>query len=225
TDSLQVWQESRVEPDQVLLLVALALLGAVAGALVVRAYAHGRRLRWLSVAAFPVMLAAAACSIFLAGVGAEAVDLMYRVDVATAIGSGSPILVLLGVVLLSFGQVLFMMRVGIGDELQEDYVLTAQAKGLTQREVRDTHVGRNALIPTLAASFLALPTLLAGMIIVEFELEVRGLSWAFFQAVENQDVPMMMGVLVVLGLLGVGLRLVTDLAIAHIDPRQREARV
>lgn len=164
-------------------------------------------------------------AIFLAGVGREMVDLMYRVDVSTAVGSGSPILVLFGVVLLSYGQVLFMMRVGIEDERAEDYVLTARAKGLTEREVRDVHVGRNALIPTLAGSFLALPTLLAGMIIVEFELEVHGLSWAFFQAVENQDIPVMMGVLVVLGVLGVGLRIVTDLVIAHIDPRQRQARI
>lgn len=225
TDSLHIWQESRVQPNQVLLLVALALLGAVIGGLLLRAYAHRHRLRWLSLAAFPVPLLAAVVAVYLAGVGREAVDLMYRVEVATSIGAGSPILVLIGVVLLSFGQVLFMMRVGIEDEQHEDYVLTARAKGLTEREVRDVHVGRNALIPALAASFLALPTLLAGMVIIEFELQVRGLSWAFFQAVENQDIPIMMGVLTILGLLGVGLRLVTDLVIAHLDPRQRQGRI
>lgn len=225
TDSLHVWQESRVEPNQVLLVVALALLGAVTAALLIRAYAHRQRIRWLSLAILPMTLLTAVGAIFLAGVGREMVDLMYRVDVSTAVGSGSPILVLFGVVLLSYGQVLFMMRVGIEDERGEDYVLTARAKGLTEREVRDVHVGRNALIPTLAGSFLALPTLLAGMIIVEFELEVRGLSWAFFQAVENQDVPVMMGVLVVLGVLGVGLRIATDLVVAHIDPRQRQAPI
>lgn len=225
TDSLDVWQESRVEPDQVLLLVALALLGAVIGGLLVRAYAHRHRLRWLSLSAFPVTLVSALVAVYLAGVGRETVDLMYRVDMTTTIGAGSPILVLIGVVLLSFGQVLFMMRVGVEDEQQEDYVLTARAKGIAEREVRDVHVGRNALIPTLAASFLALPTLLAGMVIIEFELQVRGLSWAFFQAVENQDIPVMMGVLTILGLLGVGLRLVTDLVIAHLDPRQRQTRI
>ena len=179
----------------------------------------------LSLVALPVCLGAAFVAVFLAGVGWEAVDLLYRVDFTTSIGSGSPILVLVAVVLISFGQVLFMMRVGMEDESQEDYVLTARAKGLTEREVRDVHVTRNALIPTLAASFLALPTLLAGMIIVEFELEVHGLSWAFFEAVEFQDIPTMMGVLVVLGLLGVALRVTTDFVIAHLDPRQRRASV
>lgn len=225
TDSMVIWQESRTEPDQVLLLVALALLASVVGGLVVRAYAHRHRLRWLSLVALPVCLGAAFVAVFLAGVGWEAVDLLYRVDFTTSIGSGSPILVLVAVVLISFGQVLFMMRVGMEDESQEDYVLTARAKGLTEREVRDVHVTRNALIPTLAASFLALPTLLAGMIIVEFELEVHGLSWAFFEAVEFQDIPTMMGVLVVLGLLGVALRVTTDFVIAHLDPRQRRASV
>lgn len=225
SDSLAIWRESRVEQDEVLALLALALLGAVIGGLVVRAYAHRHRIRWLALAAFPVNLAAAIATLFAVGVGAEAIDLLYRVDYSTSIGSGSPVLVLLGVVLLSFGQVLFMMRVGIEDESDEYYVLSARAKGLSEREVRDVHVARNALIPTLAASFLALPTLLAGMVIVEFELEVHGLSTLFFEAVEVQDIPLMMGVLVVLGLLGVALRLATDLVIAHLDPRQRKAAV
>lgn len=225
TDSLVIWRDSPFEPSEVLGLVALSLLGAVVAGLLVRAYAHRHRLRWLAFAAFPANLAAAVGALFAAGVGAEAIDLLYRVDYTTSIGSGSPVLVLLGVVLLSFGQVLFMMRVGIEDESDEYYVLSARAKGLTEREVRDVHVARNALIPTLAASFLALPTLLAGMVIVEFELEVDGLSSVFFDAVEVQDIPVMMGVLVVLGLLGIGLRLATDLTIAHLDPRQRRAAV
>lgn len=221
TDSLRLWQESRAAPNEVLLLVALAFLGAVVAALFVRAYAHKHRLRWLGWVAFPALLGVAVVSLFAAGVGAEAVDLLYRVEMSRAIGAGSPLLVVVGLVLISFGQVLFMMRVGIEDEMDEDYVLTARAKGLSDQEVRDGHVVRNALSPTLAASFLALPTLLAGMVILEFELQISGLSLLFFNAVELQDIPVMMGVLVVLGLLGLALRLVTDVVIAHLDPRQQ----
>lgn len=113
-DSLDLWRESRAEPPEVLLLVALALLSAVVGGLLLRAYAHRLRLRWLSLVAFPVPLLTVPVAVHLAGVSPEAVDLMYRVETDTAIGTGSPILVMVGVVLLSFGQVLFMMRGGGG---------------------------------------------------------------------------------------------------------------
>jgi len=66
-----------------------------------------------------------------------------------------------------------------------------------------------------------LPTIIAGMVIIEFGLEVRGLSWAFFNAVETQDIPTIMGVLVILGVMGILLRVAADVAIAYLDPRLR----
>ena len=78
------------------------------------------------------------------------------------------------------------------------------------------------MAPVLAGSFLTFPTVLAGMIIVEYELEMQGLSSVLFNAIEFQDIPVIMGVMVVLGLIGVGFRLVTDVTIAILDPRQRQ---
>jgi ABC-type dipeptide/oligopeptide/nickel transport system permease component len=62
------------------------------------------------------------------------------------------------------------------------------------------------------------------MIIVEYELEMEGLSSVLFSAIEFQDIPLIMGVLVVLGMIGVGFRLATDFTIAILDPRQRRGR-
>lgn len=223
-DSLEIWRDANVEQNEVLLLMSLALVGAVVAGVIVRVWAHRNRVRWVAALAIPVTLVAAVLGIWLSGFGIEAVDLLYRVDITTAVATGSPLLVLIGVVLIAFGQVMFMMRVGIEDQRNEDYVLTARAKGLAESEVRDRHVSRNAIAPAIAGSFLALPTILAGMVIIEFGLEVRGLSWAFFTAVETQDIPMIMGVLVVLGVLGVLLRVVADTLIAYLDPRQRTAK-
>lgn len=224
-DSLDIWRDSSVEQNEVLMLMALALFGSVVVGLVVRSWAHRNRVRWVAAAALPVVVGAAVIGIWLSGFGVEAIDLLYRVDITTSVATGSPLLVLVGVVLITFGQVMFLMRVGIEDERNEDYVLTGRAKGLTEPEVRDRHVARNALAPTIAGSFLALPTLLAGMVIIEFGLEVRGLSWAFFSAVEAQDIPTIMGVLVVLGVIGIILRVMADVAIAYLDPRQRRAQI
>ena len=220
-DSLDVWRDSRVEQGEVLLVMAVALLGAVIAGVIVRSWAHRNRVRWVGVVAIPVSIVAACVGIWLSGFGVEAVDLLYRSDISQTVATGSPLLVLVGVVLITFGQVMFMMRVGIEDERNEDYVLTARAKGISEAEVRDRHVTRNALAPAIAGSFLALPTILAGMVIIEYGLEVRGLSWTFFNAVETQDIPTIMGVLVALGVLGIALRIVADLVIAYLDPRQR----
>lgn len=222
-DSLDVWRDVTVEQSEVLFLMAVAMLGAVVAGVVVRSWAHRNRVRWVAVAAIPVSILAGAVGIWLSGFGVEAVDLLYRSDISQTVATGSPLLVLVGVVLITFGQVMFMMRVGIEDERNEDYVLTARAKGIPEAEVRDRHVTRNALAPAIAGSFLAVPTILAGMVIIEYGLEVRGLSWAFFNAVETQDIPTIMGVLVVLGLLGIVLRVVADVVIAYLDPRQRRA--
>jgi len=222
-DSLAVWRDVAVGQNEILLLMSLALFGAVAAGVAVRIWAHRNRLRWVALSAIPVTVAAAGLGIWLSGYGVEAIDLLYRSDISQTVATGSPLLVLVGLVLISFGQVMFMMRVGIEDERNEDYVLTARAKGLTEAVVRDRHVARNALAPAIAGSFLALPTIIAGMVIIEFGLEVRGLSWAFFNAVETQDIPLVMGVLVMLGVMGVMLRVVADVVIAYLDPRQRKA--
>ena len=174
----------------------------------------------------PVAVGAAIAGIGAAGIGTQAIDLMYRADYSFSVGSGSPLLVLIGVVLLTFGQVMFMMRVGIEDERSEDYALTARAKGLTERRVRDRHVARNALAPTLTATFLSFPTIIAGMAIIEEQLQVQGLSWIFFNdGFEFQDIPLMLGVLIVLGILGIVFRIVIDVSVAYLDPRQRRAEV
>ena len=174
--------------------------------------------------ALPGTLLGVGVGIWLSGLGPHALDLLYRADISASTGRGSPGLALVGIVLISFGQVMLVMRAGMQAERSEDYVLTARAKGLTERAVRDRHVARNVMGPVLAGSFLTFPTVLAGMMIVEYELEMQGLSSVLFDAIEFQDIPVIMGVIVVLGLIGVGFRLLTDVTIAALDPRQRHGR-
>jgi peptide/nickel transport system permease protein len=230
TDSLELWrgavvgEEGALTPGDVRWVVALGLLAALAAALAVRSYGRRHHLPLVEGLALPGMLLAAGVGIWLSGLGPHAVDLLYRVEMSATTGRGSPALALFGVVLISFGQVMLLMRAGMDAERSEDYVLTGRAKGLTERAVRDRHVARNVMAPVLAGSFLTFPTVLAGMIIVEYELEMAGVSSVLFAAIEFQDVPVIMGVMVVLGLLGVGFRLVTDVTIAVLDPRQRRGR-
>lgn len=229
-DSLGLWrgaligEEGALSPTDVRWVVALSLSAAVAGALVARFVARHYGLRFVEVLALPAALLGTGLGIWLGGLGPHALDLLYRVDIAVTTGRGSPALALIGISLISFGQVMLLMRAGMDAQRAEDYVLTARAKGLSEHVVRDRHVARNAVAPVLAGSFLTFPTVLAGMMIVEYELEMQGLSSVLFGAVEAQDIPVIMGILVVLGLIGIGFRVVTDVAIATLDPRRRSAR-
>jgi len=120
--------------------------------------------------------------------------------------------------------VMLLMRASMDIQRSEEYVFTGRAKGLADHVVRDRHAARNAIPPVLAGSFLAFPTVLAGMMIIEFEFQMQGLSSVLFDAVEQQDIPLITGILVALGLIGVVLRLVTDVVIATLDPRRRRVQ-
>jgi ABC-type dipeptide/oligopeptide/nickel transport system permease component len=229
-DSLELWrgallgEDGALQPGDVWWALALSLCVAVGGALVTRAVARRLRLRLVEFLAVPAALVGAGVGIWLTGLGTHALDLLYRVDHTVTTGRGSPVMALIGVALLTFGQVMLLMRAGMDAQRAEDYVLTGRAKGLSEPIVRDHHAARNAVPPVLAGSFLTFPTVLAGMMIIEFELEMQGLSSVLFGAVESQDIPVIMGVLVVLGIIGVGFRLVTDVAMATLDPRRRRVR-
>jgi peptide/nickel transport system permease protein len=230
-DSLELWrgavtgESGALTPGDVRWLIALGLIAALAVALVVRAYGRRHQLPWVEGLALPVAVVGVGVGIWLSDLGPHALDLLYRADIGATTGRGTPALAMFGVILISFGQVMLVMHAGMQAERTEDYVLTGRAKGLTERAVRDRHVARNVMAPVLAGSFLTFPTILAGMIIVEYELEMQGLSSVLFDAIELQDIPVIMGVMVALGLLGIGFRIVTDVAIAMLDPRQRQGTV
>jgi ABC-type dipeptide/oligopeptide/nickel transport system permease component len=216
-----LWNEASFGQGTAFMYITAGLVLAVVAGVVVRGYARRRR-RWAVAAlALPMMFLALAVGLGLSGYSTYVLDVMFRYGHGVAVGSGTPVLALVGFVLVAFGQILFMMRVSVEDERAEDYVLTAWAKGLTRREIRDVHIARNAMAPTVAASFLTVPTILAGMVIVESEMDLNGLATQFFSALINKDVPAVMGILVILGVLGVGLRLASDLVIAILDPRLR----
>ena len=229
-DSLALWRDAvaglpgALSPADVRWLIALGLAAALVVALIVRAHGRRHQLPLVEGLALPLSFLGVGVGIWLADLGPHALDLLYRADIGATTGRGTPALAIVGVILLSFGQVMLVMHAGMEAEKSEDYVLTGRAKGLTERAVRDKHVARNVMAPVLAGSFLTFPTVLAGMIIVEYELEMQGLSSVMFDAIEFQDIPVIMGVMVVLGLIGVGFRLATDFAIAILDPRQRRGR-
>jgi peptide/nickel transport system permease protein len=107
--------------------------------------------------------------------------------------------------------------------LQEDYVRTARAKGLTERRVVWVHGLRNALVPVVQLLGLSIPVLLNGSLIVEVVFSWPGLGRTTFQAILARDYPVILAATAFTGALVVAGNLIADLLHAAVDPRVRRA--
>jgi peptide/nickel transport system permease protein len=105
--------------------------------------------------------------------------------------------------------------------MQQDYIRTARAKGLSEWEVIFRHALRNALNPVITAVSGWFASLLAGAIFVEFVFGWKGLGQQMFTAIENQDMPVVMGGVIVISAAFVLINIIVDLLYAWIDPRVR----
>ncbi len=107
------------------------------------------------------------------------------------------------------------------EELSQDYVRTARAKGLSERRVVYGHALRNALIPVVTVIGLQFGALLAGAIVTETIFSWPGLGRLVVTAISSRDYALVQGALLCIGLSYVAVNLVTDLAYRWMDPRVR----
>jgi len=105
------------------------------------------------------------------------------------------------------------------DELGQDYVRTARAKGMGERVVLFRHVLRNAMIPILTNVSLALPGIFVGSFLIEVFFSIPGLGREVLLAVNRSDYPVIQAVTVYLAVLTMLINLITDLLFKWVDPR------
>ena len=105
------------------------------------------------------------------------------------------------------------------DELGQDYVRTARAKGMTEGTVLFKHVLRNAMIPILTNIGLALPGIFVGSFLIEVFFSIPGLGREVLLAVNRSDYPVIQAVTVYLAVLTMVINLLTDVMYKVVDPR------
>ncbi len=105
------------------------------------------------------------------------------------------------------------------DELGQDYVRTARAKGMTEGVVLFRHVLRNALIPILTNIGLLLPGIFVGSFLIEVFFSIPGIGREVLLAVNRSDFPVIQAVTIYLALLTMFINLLTDIAYKFADPR------
>ena len=105
------------------------------------------------------------------------------------------------------------------DELGQDYVRTARAKGMVEGTVLFRHVLRNALIPILTNIGLLLPGIFVGSFLIEVFFSIPGIGREVLLAVNRSDFPVIQAVTIYLAVLTMLINLVVDLAYKIVDPR------
>jgi len=114
-----------------------------------------------------------------------------------------------------------MTRNSLLDTLGEDYIRTARAKGLPERTVIFRHGLRASLAPIITMFGMDIALLVGGAIITESVFNIQGLGWLAIDSTLNQDLPTVVGVVVVGAVAVVVMNLIVDICYAFLDPRVR----
>jgi peptide/nickel transport system permease protein len=114
-----------------------------------------------------------------------------------------------------------MVRTAMLEELNQDYIRTARAKGLPERTIIYRHALRNALVPVLTVIGLQFGSLLAGTIVTETIFSLPGIGRLTLSAIMNRDYALVQGCILAIGLTYVAVNLLTDLAYTLANPRMR----
>jgi len=113
------------------------------------------------------------------------------------------------------------MRANMLEVIRQDYILTARAKGLSERKVIYKHALRNALLPAITILGLSIPGLIGGSVIFETIFAIPGMGQLFYMSVMARDYPTVMGILLIGAILTLVGNLIADLSYALADPRIR----
>lgn len=124
-------------------------------------------------------------------------------------------------VFLGFGSVTKYVRSSVIDVINQDYIRTARAKGLSDRVVIYKHAFRNALIPIITLMGLMIPTLFIGNIIIEAVFAWPGIGKNLIESVINRDVPMILLANLFFAIVAILGNLLADLLYGIVDPRIR----
>jgi microcin C transport system permease protein len=149
--------------------------------------------------------------------GAETLPLFQRaIDIAV-----HSVLPLIAYLAGSFAVTTMLMKNSLMENMSADYVRTALAKGLSWKRAVFVHALRNSLIPMATSIGTLLGIFLTGSFLIERVFSIPGVGLLSFEAIQARDFPVVMGFLVISSVLLMVGNLVSDLAVAFVDPRVR----
>jgi peptide/nickel transport system permease protein len=131
------------------------------------------------------------------------------------------VLPLITLFLIHFGSYLLIMRSSMLDTLREDYILTARAKGLTEKVIRNRHAAPNAALPVLTSVGLSLAFSISGGALTETVFSWPGIGRELVFSVSNNDYPLAQASFLLIAMVVLFSNLVVDVLYTYMDPRIR----
>ena len=208
-----VWRGAEVSANYVFgnMLLSVAAYFAFAFLVILVMKKLGRRIPL--VYAFPVLSVGILAIVFawiFSGVGALALDIIKHMVLPVAT-----------LTLISFAGTMLLTRNSMLETIREDYVMAARAKGLPEKQVRDHHAARNALLPVVTSLVYSLVFAIDGSVIIEGIFSWPGTGLTLLQAVRSEDLPLVMGSMLFIGLLSLVAHAIVDVLYVLLDPRIR----
>ena len=126
----------------------------------------------------------------------------------------------LSIVIGGFASLTMLTKNSFLDEISKQYVLTARAKGLPEKDILYKHVFRNAMLIIIAGfPSLLIKMLFTGALLIEVVFSLNGLGLLGYEAIMTRDYPVIFGTLYIFALIGLVLKLVSDITYCLVDPR------
>ena len=169
------------------------------------------RQRWVMPTAAALSLAVVVLTWNATGFGYLAIDIIRHMVLPVAT-----------LTLISFAGTMLLTRNSMLETMREDFVLAARAKGLSEKQVRDRHVARNAMLPVVTSFLFSLAFAIDGGVIIETVFSWPGMGQTLVTSVRQEDIPLALGTFFFTGLLIVVAHLVADLLHMYLDPRLRQ---
>ena len=122
-------------------------------------------------------------------------------------------------VLLWFGGYMLLMRNSMLETLKEDYIITARAKGLKEKIIRNKHAARNAMLPIVTAFSISISFSIGGAVLIETIFSWPGIGRTIVEATLRQDYPLVQGAFAVITMVVLIANFIADIIYAYLDPR------
>ena len=208
-----VWRDSDVTSNSVFSLMLITAFAFAVFAFWVMFALRKSRNVGMRRFTLPIILVAALfvpLAWALSGIGPLALDILKHM-----------VLPIVTLTLISFAGTMLLTRNSMLETIREDYVMAARAKGLPEKQVRDRHAARNALLPVVTSLIYSLIFAIDGSVIVESVFSWPGMGLTLLEAVRTEDMPLVMGAIVFIGLFSLLAHVIVDILYVYLDPRIR----
>ena len=211
------WYDAPYDSD--VIFVSMIKFTAVVSVLQILVYIFTRNIESLNLrrnARFAGFIVLTIASLFYWNSGDLAIQKPYAMDIAYHM-----ILPIFTVTVVAFAGTALLTRTTMMEDMKDDFILTARAKGLSQRRIRDRHAARNALLPVVTSFIFTIVTIIDGSVLTETIFSWPGMGQLILQAVLEEDIPVAMASFSFIGIFALIAHFIADISYAYLDPRIR----